>query len=237
MAKKSSAPARERLSREAIVTSALALADAEGLGAVTIRRLAGDHGVTPMALYWHFKDKDLLFDGMVERVLDEVEIPTYPPDGVPAWHVRLRDVCEALLESFRRHPEVADLVHHRFLGCVSGLDLAEAFFAALRDGGFDRRTMADLGVQVLHNLVVLVAMEPGERGLNESAEEVEQRIRLKRTTLESLDPGRYPGIVSCADTLVSRPVEDRYLALGLDVMIEGIRALQAKLPAAQADRG
>ena len=42
---------RERLSRDTIVDGAIALADAEGLDAVTIRRLAEDHGVTPMALY------------------------------------------------------------------------------------------------------------------------------------------------------------------------------------------
>src|SRR6185437_12949937 len=48
---------RERLSRDTIVAGAVALADAEGLDAVTIRRIANDHQVTPMALYWHFKDK------------------------------------------------------------------------------------------------------------------------------------------------------------------------------------
>jgi hypothetical protein len=52
---------RDRLNREAIVTSAIALADAEGLDAVTIRRLAQDQAVTPMALYWHFRDKEKLF--------------------------------------------------------------------------------------------------------------------------------------------------------------------------------
>ena len=59
---KRSAPTRVRLSRETIVASAVALADAEGLEAVTIRRLAQEHGVTPMAMYWHFSDKDSLLD-------------------------------------------------------------------------------------------------------------------------------------------------------------------------------
>ena len=49
-------PSRGRLSREAIVSCAIALADAEGLAAVTIRRLASEQGVTPMAMYWHFND-------------------------------------------------------------------------------------------------------------------------------------------------------------------------------------
>src|SRR6476620_10513894 len=59
---------RERLSRDTIVAGAVALADAEGLDAVTIRRIANDHQVTPMALYWHFKDKGELLDGIPERL-------------------------------------------------------------------------------------------------------------------------------------------------------------------------
>ncbi len=220
---------KERLSREAIVSSALALADSEGLEAVTIRRLATDHGVTPMALYWHFKDKDLLLDGVVERMLGEITLPSYPEGATPAWDERMRDVLVAMLQVFQRHPEVANLVHDRFLGCEAGLDLAEFFFTALRDGGFDEERRAEIGIQALHNVVVLVTMEPGERGLKESQEEISRRIREKKVALENLSPERYPNVILCAGTLVSKPVEDSYLSLGLEVMVEGIRAVQAKL--------
>jgi AcrR family transcriptional regulator len=226
--------AKERLTREAIVSSALALADSEGLEAVTIRRLATDHGVTPMALYWHFKDKDLLLDGVVERMLAEVEIPSYPDGQVPpAWDERMRDVLVAILQVFQRHPEVAGLVHDRFLNCEPGLDLAEIFFAALREGGFDEERRAEIGIQALHNLVVLVTMEPGERALKDSQEEVARRIREKKVALENLEPERYPNVILCAGTLVSKPVEGSYLNLGLEVMVEGIRAVQAKLVSAE----
>jgi TetR/AcrR family tetracycline transcriptional repressor len=231
--RRAGAPAKVRLSRETIVDSALTLADAEGLDAVTIRRLAQDQGVTPMALYWHFKDKDLLLDGVVERMLAEVEIPSYPAQLVPPWDERIRDVLVAMLQVFRRHPEVANLVHERFLGCEAGLDLAEIFFTALREGGFDEERRAEIGIQALHNVVVLVTMEPGERAPADSEEEIAQRIRAKKVALENLAPERYPNVILCAGTLVSKPVEDSYLSLGLEVMVEGIRAVQAKLvPAA-----
>ena len=51
---------RTRLSKEVVVECGLALADAEGLEALTIRRLATELGVTPMALYWHFRNKEEL---------------------------------------------------------------------------------------------------------------------------------------------------------------------------------
>ena len=88
--------ARERLSREMIVRGALALADAEGLEAVTIRRLAQEHGVTPMALYRHFREKEDLIDAVVDRLLRDVRLP------VPVEVGRCRDIA--------RHPECYRLV-------------------------------------------------------------------------------------------------------------------------------
>src|SRR5215204_12226 len=71
------AAARTSLTRERLVQQALAVADAEGIDAVTIRRLATELGVTPMALYWHFKTKDDLLAGAADRVLEDVAVP--PP--------------------------------------------------------------------------------------------------------------------------------------------------------------
>src|SRR5437764_948761 len=72
--------AEGRLSREAVAEGALALADAEGLEAVTIRRLAQDLGVTPRALYWHLKNQE---------GLPAAQLPSMPrPGGRPAHQLR-----------------------------------------------------------------------------------------------------------------------------------------------------
>ncbi|MBT0772337.1 TetR family transcriptional regulator [Kineosporia sp. J2-2] len=226
---------RERLSREAIVTSALALAGAEGLDAVTVRRLAADHGVTPMALYWHFKDKDALLDGMVEQVLAGIEIPVWPAGEPPPWHSRIRACFEAILDGLGRHPEVADLVHQRFLVCRAGLDLAELVFAALREGGFSDEQMSDIGVYALHTLVMLVTQEPGKRSPRHSPEEAARSIRVRRIELEALEPDRYPSIIHCAPSLVAKSKNRRYQNTGLAILIEGIHDLQAKLPGGRAE--
>src|SRR5882724_7082554 len=59
---------RTRLTKQAVVQRALALADSDGLDALTIRRLATDLGVTPMALYWHFRNKEELLAGLADQV-------------------------------------------------------------------------------------------------------------------------------------------------------------------------
>src|ERR1051325_5968816 len=144
--RRSDATVKERLSRERIVECAIALADAEGLEAVTIRRLAQDQGVTPMALYWHFKDKELLLDGIAERLLSDVVLPG--PSGRP-WHEQLRDVLSALLVVLRAHPAVADLLKARVLLSEPGLTIAEHALRLLREAGFSAEQAAQLSGHAL----------------------------------------------------------------------------------------
>jgi TetR/AcrR family tetracycline transcriptional repressor len=87
MATQGSTATRERLSRDTIAAGALELADREGIDAVTIRRLATDNSVTPMALYWHFKDKDAVLDGIAERIYASVELPDASNEP---WDCQLR---------------------------------------------------------------------------------------------------------------------------------------------------
>ena len=65
-----------------MVDRALALADAHGLEALTIRRLAQDLGVTPMALYWHFRSKEELLAALGDRVWTEIDVNLDPARGL-----------------------------------------------------------------------------------------------------------------------------------------------------------
>jgi TetR/AcrR family transcriptional regulator, tetracycline repressor protein len=78
---------RTRLTRAAVVDRALRLADADGLDALTIRKLATDLGVTPMALYWHFRSKDELLEGLAERLWGEIDVNV---DRAAPWPDQLR---------------------------------------------------------------------------------------------------------------------------------------------------
>ena len=72
---------RERLNRERVLQAAVALADESGIGAVSMRRLAQELGVVPMALYKHVADKEELLNGMVDTVIEEID----PPDPGLDW--------------------------------------------------------------------------------------------------------------------------------------------------------
>ena len=83
---------RPRLSKRTVTENALKLADADGLDALTVRKLAQHLGVTPMALYWHFRSKEDLLEGVSEQVWGEIDVNT-DPDA--PWWAQLQEIGRA----------------------------------------------------------------------------------------------------------------------------------------------
>jgi len=219
---------REPLTRDQLVASAIAIADAEGLDAVTIRRLAADHGVTPMALYWHVKDKDELLDAIAEHLFATMVLPE--PSSRP-WTDQLREIFAAFLVSVRPHPEVAGLAMTRIFGSPAGLEVTERTLAELRRGGFTVERSSDIACYALAALIALVRAEPacGPNGVKS-----EEATRAKRALLTSLPHEQYPNVVASSDTLAGRSSRDSYFSLGLDLLIGGIQANAPKRAAKSA---
>ncbi|MEU4508698.1 GntR family transcriptional regulator [Nonomuraea wenchangensis] len=88
------------LNRKHVLRTAIAIADAEGLGAVSMRRLAAELGVGPMSLYRHVTGKDDLVTQMADEVFGEAELPVPGPEG---WRAKLELVARRQWELSRRH--------------------------------------------------------------------------------------------------------------------------------------
>ncbi|MEU8265456.1 TetR/AcrR family transcriptional regulator C-terminal domain-containing protein [Micromonospora sp. NPDC048999] len=88
------------LSRERLVRTAIALADAGGLAAVSMRQLAADLGVATMSLYRHVRGRDDLVLAMADAAMAEVPLPAVPPVG---WRARLELLARAQWAIYRRH--------------------------------------------------------------------------------------------------------------------------------------
>jgi TetR/AcrR family tetracycline transcriptional repressor len=213
---------RTRLSPDVIVASAIALADAEGLEAVTIRRLAQEHGVTPMAMYWHFNDKEALFDGIAEQLIAQVRLPAGTDEP---WNVQLRAILEAFLLAIRPHPNIAGLALKRILACEPGLLLAEQALGHLRTAGFPPERAASIGSFLLCGVIALVANEPGLRKPVEGERRAEL-IRQKRASLTALSPERYPNVRAAGPSLVACTDEDDYFVVNLDLLVAGVRGIR-----------
>ncbi|MGW9027968.1 TetR/AcrR family transcriptional regulator [Streptomyces sp. NPDC055722] len=214
---------RKRLDRDVLVATALALADAEGLSAVTTRRVGQEHGVSAMALYRHFRDKDQILDALAECLLADVRLPE--ADDRP-WGDQLRDVLVAFLESLRPHAAAAELVITRVLVSTPGLALAERTLGLLDAGGFQVEQAAEIAGQALCSVVTLVVNEPG-RSHMEDPELRDDAIRAKQASLEALSPKHYPHVVAAAGALASCASRDVYYERGIDLIIAGVRGVQA----------
>jgi AcrR family transcriptional regulator len=216
--------APEKLTRLTVIEKALELADDEGLETVTIRRLAQELGVTPMALYWHFKNKELLLHAVADHVLAEVT-----PDFDPAspWNVRLRVMVEALVRVLRRHPSMVGVFPLIYKEQVGNFTLAtETALTLLSQAGFALEEGFLISSYLLHGVLALVGDEPGSPRTLTASEAVEWR-RQKRLALESLPQDRFPCMVAFGKTFEAEPDVEHYYAFGLDLLFSGIEAMAA----------
>jgi TetR/AcrR family tetracycline transcriptional repressor len=223
---------KSKLDREAVIDAALALADEEGLDSVSFRRLAEQFAVTPMALYWHFEDKEALLAALADRLwvqaadMLSASLEQLSSSDDDDWG-QLPLTLIALVKTMQPHPAVAELVPTRVVECEAGRDVTELTLGFLAQHGFDPSQASDLGRFVLSSAVMLVTTQAGIEipGHDERAE-VQRR---KRIALASLPPDRYPHITASAAYLTDCESPEAYLQRGLDAIIAGVRA-QAPSP-------
>ncbi len=120
------------LSRESVLRAAVTLADRDGLGAVTMRKVAEQLGVEAMSLYHHVPSKDAILDGMVDMVFSEFEVPV--ADG--RWREAMRRRAFSAREVLNRHPWAVGLLDSRTNPGPETLLHHDAVIGSLRAGGF-----------------------------------------------------------------------------------------------------
>jgi AcrR family transcriptional regulator len=217
--------AAEKLTRETVIEQAIRLATDEGLAALTIRRLAGRLGVTPMALYWHFKNKDELLLALGDHFWGPVTADLRPQ---VAWHERLRRMVETLVARLREYPVAAELLQEiRKEECESFRRATNGALDLLIGAGFTLQEGYYVSTYLLEGVVSLVRCRPlGDSGISEQEEQEEaERRRLKRLRLESLPADQYPHIVEYARTMIDPPDVDHYFAFGVDLLMAGVERM------------
>ncbi|MEV5746775.1 TetR/AcrR family transcriptional regulator C-terminal domain-containing protein [Actinoallomurus sp. NPDC052308] len=141
---------RPKLSREAIVAAAIAIADAEGLDAVSIRRIASELGVRAMSLYTHIDAKEDLLDLMHDEVAAEVLIEGELPAD---WREALQRIADRERETGLRHPWLFQLVGRSPRVGPNGLMHAEQVFAAASRLTDDPREMLAIVTAIDHYML------------------------------------------------------------------------------------
>lgn len=211
---------RVPLTRDRVLDAAVDLADGESLDAVSMRRLAQDLGVVPMALYKHVAHKDELVDAMVDRVIGG--IPPTDPDlpWKDALRTRILDARAALL----RHPWARRALEAQEAPTPVILGHLDATIAILLRGGLT----ADLTHHVMHTL--------GSRALGFS-QELHTESTAAGTPLDdetaAMFVAAFPHVVAVAsaashdpDSVVEAGCDDRFeFEFSLDLLLDGIERL------------
>ena len=212
-------PVRQPLTRRRIVLAALALAESEGLGAITMRRVAAALQVTPMSLYNHVADKAELLDLMLDYVIGEVVRAS--ADDTGPWDERLRMVARRNYDLWCRHPGFAHIYTEGVTMGPYGLANTERVIAILRQAGFRDEDAANAFFVLWHYAMasVLVApvkpVDPSQRDARSDGTP-EGRIR---TYFSALPMTEIPNLVAVAPYLTGGSFE-----FGLDLIIHGLRA-------------
>jgi AcrR family transcriptional regulator len=211
---------RSALTREQVLDAALRLVDAEGVEALSMRRLGAALDRDPMRLYRFAASKDELLDGVVELVLSELRVPAAPGGD---WAEVLRRTGRAFRELALAHPHVVPLLVTRPLATPLALrplgtlrpleDLLELFVTA----GFDERSS-------LHAYRLFMGFLYGHV-LNELQERVldpDETTDVLRLGLHRLPPREFPRIRALAAELAAYDGA-RELEEGLDIVLDGLR--------------
>ncbi|NUT53077.1 MAG: TetR family transcriptional regulator, partial [Saccharothrix sp.] len=209
------------LTRDRVVRAAIAIADTEGLGALSMRGVAARLGVAPMSPYRHVAGKDELVLLMADAAFGERGYPARPPEG---WRARLELCARTLWSLYRRHPWLAQLSPiTRPLPLPNLAVHADFALAALDSFGLDAAALCDLHVMIFsHVHGMAVHLEREQQALGASGLSEDEWLDTQAPAMEAIiDSGRYPTFGRMLTTLF----RDGY-DLDLDVLFDlGLRAL------------
>ena len=127
-----SSPPREPLSRERILRTAVALADEGGVESLSMRKIALELGVVPMALDKHVANKDEMLDGMVDVVVGEIDPPTADAD----WKTTIRERVLSARRALLRHPWASQVIESRTDPTPAVIEYMDSMIGIFRAGGF-----------------------------------------------------------------------------------------------------
>ena len=203
------------LSKERVLSHALALADDEGIEALTMRGLGRALDAGAMSLYHHVRDKEELLDGMVDLVFAEIHLPERGGD----WRAEMRARAMSARDVLSRHPWAIALMESRTTPGPANLRHREAVTASLRKAGFSVR-MATHASWLLDSYIYGFALQEVNLPFADAAELSEM---TREVFLPQLRPDEYPYLNEAATELSQSDYDpaDEF-TYGLDLILDAL---------------
>jgi len=211
---------RPSLAREQIVRAAIELANAEGLQALTMRRLAKKLGAGAMSLYWHIPNKDDLLDLMLDAAFGEVELPEQPSTD---WRADLRLFARHMLSVLRRYTWLPSLISSRPLPSPNRVRYVERFLSELAGLGLDFTIIGGILNMVEAYVDGFAQHEAAPEAIRRRTgmTEAEWRATFAAYLQTILSGGQYPTLerLIAGNTVINA---DATFEFGLECLLDGI---------------
>lgn len=222
---------RKPLSTARVLQAAVALADEAGLEAFSMRGLAQELGVVPMALYKHVANKDELLDGMVDLVFGEIDLPSDQAD----WKTEMRQRAESARQALRRHPWAIALMSSRTSPGPATLRHHDAVIGSLRTAGLSVQ-MAAHAFSLIDSYIYGFALQEATLPLGDTEQET---MEVAKTMMAQVPADVYPNLTELTVEHILQPGYDYgdEFEFGIDLILEGLeRARDSGVPAPSSGR-
>jgi AcrR family transcriptional regulator len=209
---------RRPLTRDAIVTAALAVLEREGMAGLSMRKVAHELGTGAASLYWHVRNKEELLSLLLDRIVGEAEVPEPDPEH---WQEQIKELMRSSRRLLSNRRDAAQLSLGRIPAGPNSLPVMERNLAVAAASGLPPRVIA-LATDMFALYVGAFAYEMSLRvpPLGEEGVTTEQLADYFR----SLPPEQFPNLVALADELTAPDAEERF-EFALELLLRGLEAM------------
>nr|WP_245991477.1 TetR/AcrR family transcriptional regulator [Streptomyces spongiicola] len=214
---------RTPLSRERVISTAMAVADEKGAAALTMRAIAEPLGVEAMSLYHHVAGREEILDGMVDAVFGEIDLPPCGTD----WKSAMRRRAFSARDALRRHPWAIGLMDSRSHPGPATLRHHDALIGALRAGGFSV-PMAAHAFSLIDSYLYGFVIQELSLPFSSSA----QLEEVAGAILRDAPAGAYPHLTELATEHALKPGYDYAdeFAFGLTLILDALHPDETGAP-------
>ncbi|SFD77093.1 regulatory protein, tetR family [Streptomyces aidingensis] len=207
---------RVPLNRDRVLEAGIALADAEGIAAVSMRRLGQALGVKGMALYNHVDNKQDLLDGMLDRIAEEIELP----EGSRDWREGTRRRAVSAYTAFLRHPWSASLWTASITLGPARMRYLDTALRGLREAGFPP-DLLDRAFHTIENHITGHALQALDFPLAPG-----EMRQIGEDYLRTFPAGRYPDVAAHIRHHLHHRGSGGGFEFGLDLILDGLERMR-----------
>jgi AcrR family transcriptional regulator len=219
---------RDTLSREVLLEAGLRIARREDLEKLTLKKLADEFGVTPMAVYRHFKNKAEIIDGVLDLFVHEAAVTDHEGAGNPEdWQRWIRLTFAAMRRALLETPSVIPLLGTSYSFGPGAMAVLEEALGVLRNAGLSQRGAVEAFLTLVSYTIGAVGFQaawerlPAPDQEEDLGPDLEERLRQSRLRFESARRSAYPSVVELAPQLAEAMAEFPF-EQGLDRILESL---------------